>query len=392
MYIRYSQFDEATRELVRFVERRGHVGYIRYLMTRRFSHDALNRELLRLGLSPVPEGHLAAYLEHVVYPEAVRFRLKTFYARHRRGETVPELTLATFGRDDEARRHYLLFVRHLGIDFFVADEARAFYGSPDLFPLDDAGDLAITDAHIPDWEEVLNHEKRHVIDGLLLDGKTPKMVCDYFADVYGDDTLDADGIGFYKMAFFNVGREDLARTLERLDEDLTQIDNEIKAIRDGTRPMTIAERTMVVAGLRHRRQHLTDQVKRLSGHYSDNAFAHGVLEATNLREMFADITRRTYQRYIMNDHRTDVDVIGPLSALVGMLARTSDQILKIDDVLADRSKKTVVEEMLDVVQPSLERIEREQAEAMKRYEATYRKNGDAAEEEEGDGIIGFDEG
>lgn len=390
MYIRYSQFDEETREKIRYVERRGHVGYVRYLMIRRFSYDALNRELLRLGLSPVPEEHLACYFEKVVYPEIIRAKLKGFFARYFRKDKVSELTLYTFGKDDEARRRYLLLSRALHIDFFLADEARGFYGSPELFPLDDEGNLAITAERVPDWEDVLNYERRHIIDGLLIDGKTPEMICDYFADVYGDDSLDEEGISFYKKAFFNVERQDLSKTIERLDEDVRQIDEEVRNIRDGTRQMTIAERTMVIAGLRTKRQHLTDQIKRLSGHYSDAAFSYGVLEATNLREMFADITQRTYQRYIMNDHRQDVDVIGPLNTLVGMLSRTSDQILKIDDVLANRSKKTVVEEMLDVVNPSMERIEREQREAMKQYESTYRAN--SADVAEGDGIIGFDEG
>lgn len=391
MYIRYSQFDEETREQIRFVERRGHIGYIRFLMSRRFGPDALNRELLRLGLSPVPEEHLARYFEKVVYPEVARLRLKGYYYRCLKGERVTELTLHTFGKDDEARRRYLMLVKTLQVDFFLVDEARSFYGSPDLFPLDDDGNLAITDERVPDWEDVLNYERRHVIDGLLIDGKTPRMIVDYFADVYGDDSLQEDGILFYKKAFFNVERQDLSRTIERLDEDVQQIDEELKNIRDGTRQMTLSERTMVTAGLRVKRQHLTDQIKRLSGHYSDAAFSYGVLEATNLREMFADITQRTYQRYIMNDHRQDVDVIAPLNTLVGMLSRTSDQILKIDDVLANRSKKTVVEEMLDVINPSIERIEKEQREAQKQYESTYRTSGDVAEEE-GDGIIGYDEG
>lgn len=390
MYIRYSQFDEASREKIRYVERRGHVGYIRYLMTRRFSHDALNRELLRLGLSPVPEDHLACYFEKVIYPEVTRFRLKNFFARHFRGEKVSELTLYTFGKDDEARRRYLMLAKALQVDFFVVDEARDFYGSPELFPLDDEGNLAITSERVPDWEDVLNYERRHIIDGLIIDGKDPKMIVDYFADVYGDDSLDPEGILFYKKAFFNVERQDLAKTIERLDEDILQIESELKDIRDGTRKMTISERTMVIAGLQNKKRHLLDQVKRLSGHYSDAAFSYGVLEATNLREMFADITQRTYQRYIMNDHRQDEAVIGPLNTLVGMLSRTSDQILKIDDALSNRSKKTVVEEMLDVVNPSMERIEREQREAMKQFEATYKAN--SADVEEGDGIIGFDEG
>lgn len=391
MYIRYSQFDEETREQIRFVERRGHVGYIRFLLTRRFSTDALNRELLRLGLSPVPEEHLARYFEKVIYPEVVRLRLKGYYYRMLRGDKVDELTLYTFGKDDEARRRYLMLTKALQVDFFISGEARDFYGSPELFPLDDAGELVITDERVPAWEDVLNYERRHVIDGLLIDGKTPRMIVDYFSDVYGDDSLDEGGIGFYKKAFFNVERQDLSKTIERLDEDVRQIDEELRNIRDGTRKMTLAERTMVTAGLRTKRQHLMDQIKRLSGHYSDAAFSYGVLEATNLREMFADITQRTYQRYIMNDHRQDVDVIAPLNTLVGMLTRTSDQILKLDDVLANRSKKTVVEEMLDVIQPSIERIEQEQREAQKQYESTYRATEDVAEEE-GDGIIGFDEG
>lgn len=389
--VKLSRFDEQTREQVRFVERKAHVGYIRYLLLRRIPADDLNRELLRLGLSTVPAETLVLYFQNVLYPVIVKQGLKSFFERYRKGVAVPELTLYTFSKDEDARMSYLELLAEVGVDYFIVNEAREYYGSPDLIPTYPDNRCYITTERVPDWETILNHEKRYIIDGLLIDGKTPKMIGDYFADVYGDDTLNIDAVAFYKKAFFNVTRQDLSLTIQKLDEELQQVEQQIRDVRDGTVPMTISERSLVLATLRSKKQNHAEQIKRLSSHYSEASFAHGALEATNLREMFADITNRTYRRLVTADYRQEDNVVATLNTLVGMLEKTSNQILKIDDVLINQSKKTVAEEMLEVIHPSMERIEQEQREDMQRYQKVVRDADATRTEEEGGGIIGFDD-
>lgn len=389
--VKLSRFDEHTREQVRFVERKAHVGYIRYLLLRRIAADDLNRELLRLGLSTVPAETLVLYFQNVLYPVIVKQRLKSFYERYRKALDVPELTLYTFSRDEDARMSYLELLAEVGVDYFIVNEALEYYGSSDLIPTYPDNQCYITTERVPDWETILNHEKRYVIDGLLIDGKTPRMITDYFADVYGDDMLDEDAVTFYKKAFYNVTRQDLKLTIEKIDEELRQVEMQIRDVRDGTIPMTISERSFVLATLRNKKQNHMEQIKRLSSHYSDASFSHGTLEATNLREMFADIAQRTYKRYVTADYRQEDNAVKTLDTLVSMLEKTSNQVLKIDDILINQSKKTVAEEMLEVIHPSMERIEKEQREDMQRYQRVVQTADATVPKEEGGDIIGFDE-
>lgn len=396
MYVRYSQFAEADRDVIRQIESKGHVGYIRYLLLRRTSHDVLNKELLRLSLSTVPAEDLLLYFNLVLYPLIVKRGMKLFYTKYRKSLVDVELTLYAFKQNDDARMRYLTCFREAGIDYFIYHEAKDYYEITDHFPVDEQDVLAISDEEPPDWEVILNFEKRYIIDGLLIDGKTPQMIIDYFADVYGDDSLDPESVLFYQKAFFNITRQDLQKTIELLDAELQNLTDRLSDVRERRIPMTLSERSIVISGLRLKITHLREQIKRLSSHYSDVSFAQGVLEMSNIREMFADIAARTYRRYISIEHRREDSVIDPIAKLTGVLEKASNQMSKIDDILAAKSKKTITEEMLDVVHPTLERVDREQREDMKRYLALHERAAgeqDAvdAEDEKGGGIIGFDD-
>lgn len=394
MIVTYSRFNPSDRERIRKIEQKGHVNYIRYLLLRRTAPDELNKELLRLSLSTVPTEDLWLYFELVLYPVLVRLRLKSFYERYRKKQRVPILTVYAFQQDENMRIQFLSAFKEAGVDYFIVNEAKGYYGVTDLFPIDEKGEVVITTDRIPDWERILNFEKRYIIDGLLIDGKTPDMIFDYFADVYGDDSLDTEAIHFYQMAFFNVTRQDLQKTINLLDEELRDLEERYKDIREHRIEMTLSERSLVMSGIKQKTGHIREQIKRLSSHYSDISFSHGVLEASHLREMFADIAVRTHKRWVALDSRKDDSVIEPLSKVLSMFDKSTNQVKSLDDILVNRSKKTVAEEMLEVLNPALERIEQEQREDMKRYQAVHQRAADERTEpaeEGGDDILGFDD-
>lgn len=394
MLVTYSQFNKEDRDKIRQIEQKGHVGYIRYLLLRRTEHDALNKELLRLSLSTVPNEELSLYFDLVLYPILTRRGLKPYYERYRRSQDTRTLSVYSFKQNEDARIQYLGAFKELGVDYFITGEVKDYYGVTDLFPLDEEGETVVTTERIPDWERILNFDKRYIIDGLLIDGKTPRMISDYFADIYGDDSIDPDGVRFYKQAFFNVTRQDLQRTIELLDDELRTLEDRLVDIRERRIEMTLSERSLVMNGIKQKTSHIREQIKRLSSHYSDASFAHGVLEASNIREMFADIAVRTHKRWIALDSRRDDAALEPMTKTFAMLSKSADQIKSLDDILVNRSKKTVSEEMLEVLNPSLERIEQEQREDMKRFQHVYAKaqeENPTPPEESGGDILGFED-
>lgn len=393
MIVTYSRFNASDRDRIRKIEQKGHVGYIRYLLLKRTDPDELNKELLRLSLSTVKTEDLWLYFELVLHPAIIESGMKVFYDRYRKKQPVKPLSLYSFQQDETARIQYLSLFKKAGVDYFVVNEAKDYYGVTDLFPIDDTGEVVIMTDRVPDWERILNFERRYIIDGLLIDGKTPDMICDYFADVYGDDSLDPEGVQFYKLAFFNVTRQDLQKTITLLDEEMQDLEARLKDIRENRIEMTLSERSLVMNGIKQKTSHIREQIKRLSSHYSDISFSHGVLEASNLREMFADIAIRTHKRWVALDSRRDDSVADPLSKIFSMLDKSANQIKSLDDILVNRSKKTVAEEMLEVLNPSLDRIEEEQREDMKRFQAVHQKAADERTEptEEGGDILGFDD-
>ena len=104
-----------------------------------------------------------------------------------------------------------------------------------------------------------------------------------------------------------------------------------------------------------------------------------------MREMFTDVMTRAHKRFRDMDERTEDEVIVPLNSLVNMMAKATDKILGLDEIINQTSTKSISEEMLDVIMPTLERIEREERDAHFTY-----KNLEQKPESEDDEILGFD--
>lgn len=386
MLIRYNKFDEETRNIIRLLESKGHIGYVRYLMARRIPYKHITNELLSLGLSGDDESNFALYFETVLYPVLQKYKLATYYKKYLNDKETERLNFQkTFGKSDLHRKNFCLFVTEIEADCFFSDEIKDYYGSTGNIPLDEDGKRVISTVKVPNWAEMLNHPKRHVIEGMLIDGKTPAMISDYLDKIY-DIQLSASDIQLYAQAFFKTKRRDLERTIEDLENEKTYLKESLQSIKSlDDSKMTIGEKSSAVAKLKIKIEELDTQIKKLTSHYSNAAYNEGILEYAQMREMFADVMKRSHKRFIIMDERTEDEVVNPLNTIVSMMSKASDKILSLDGVIKDNTKKSVVDEMLEVVMPSVERIAEEERQAREEYERVY---GAPSNDDE---ILGLDE-
>lgn len=389
MFVRYNTIDEDIRPAIRSMHEKAHIHYIRFMMLQRTPAEEIEKELLRLGLMTSPVHHYGLYFREVLYPHIAKRGLRPYYRNYLKESEKELLTLETFGNDEDARVAFLKLTAECGVDYFFTHEAKSFYGYSNI-PTDSAGSFVIEAGTIPDWEAILTHPKRYLIEDMLLDGKSPKMIAEYFDEKFNDD-VDAGGIKFFAKTFFNVKRRDMEQMVEALDEEYHQIQQSIRELRDGQKKMTIGERNFAMGELRRRSTTIKQQIKRLSGHYSRDAYVQGVMEVTDLREVFQDVLIRSRRRYHEIDERTEVEATEPLNKLVNMMKVSAEKMLTIDDVLANKSTKTIVEEMLEVVQPTLERIEQEQRDALDAASGVFRNGGNTNNDDPDEPIMGLED-
>lgn len=387
MIIKYNKIESSVRDQVRIVDNRAHIGYVRYLLMRRIPFSEIPSELIHLGLSTISKDELKIYFEHVLYPVIVQYKLAKYYKPYLRGVTVEKLSIEkTFDLNEMDRQTFCACMKDMEIDYFFSKEVVSFYGSITNVPTDnETGEKIITTEKMPEWSDLLTHEKRHIIDGMLVDGKSPKSVSEHL-DIAYDIQLPAHHISYYAKAFFKTKRRDLERTIDELSTEKHHLEASLEQIKNTPdSEMSLGARAQTLTTIKKQIQQLDLQIKRLTNHYSNAAYNEGILEYAQMREMFADVMLRTHRRYQLMDQRTEDAVIQPLNQLVGMMDKASKNMISLDEVSRETSKKSVVDEMLEVVMPSLERLEEEEREARGEYKEVI---GEDVEQNE---IIGMDE-
>ena len=386
MIVRYHQVDEAVRDDVRMLENKGHIAYIRYLLLKRTNPQQINTELARLGLSSASEEQYKNYFTEALYPLIQKHKLQKYYKRYRsKFDDTPLLFIGTFGKDDNDRIAFCALLNETDTDAFFGKECVKYYGKNDV-PLGLDGEPIIK-APSGDWIDILLHEKRHVVDGMIADGHSPKSISNYL-DLMYDVTLPIASISQYARSFMNLKRKDLERVIEELEQEKATLQGQIEYIRENEELFSIGERMSSIGTLKQKVESVTDQIKRLQGEYGSVSYSQGVLEYSGIREIFSDVMLRTARRYRMMEERTEDSIVDPLSKLVNIMAKAQDKIIGLDVAMKDSTKKTISEEMLEVVVPTLDRVEQEQREAHEQYKKAFEYK---AEDEDDLEILGDDD-
>lgn len=372
MLVNYSQVPKDKRDAVRSVNEKGHVAYIIAMMLRRKPLKEIPGDLIKLNLTSNTVGQFKSFFDYALFPVIKEAGLEKYYKKYKDGIDVGGLTVReTFIHSEDDR---LSFVKDVvvptGTAIFFSEEVRSFYGFGGLPKLDDGS--PIIDSYSVEWQDIIVHDRRHVIDNFLSEGRKPKQIVEYFQQIY-NEILSEQGLTSYLEGFMNAQLYDISRLIEQLDQQVADINATIIAIKDST-DMSLGEKTVRIKGLKNTERELRGKLKKMKSLHNSGAFGAATLEYANMRDILADILQRTHRRFVMMDSRTDDEVVSSLSQLVTMVTKTNAQIIHLDEVASGVETKSITEEMIEVTLPTLDRIEQEETEAIRRFNEIIDRN------------------
>jgi hypothetical protein len=125
MIIDYTKLDNGTIPAIQAIENKGHVKYIRYLLTKRIPPTSMRKELARLALSAPTKETLVTYFTTIFWPMILGFNLQKYYEEYLNRltkaeyehEVSPILKFDIAFQDNEQDRiAFCLFLRELEVD------------------------------------------------------------------------------------------------------------------------------------------------------------------------------------------------------------------------------------------------------------------------------------
>lgn len=366
MIVNFHGIPKEHRDDVRYVNSKGHAPYIRYLLLTRFPVSKIHDELLKLGLRPVTERQAKSYFKHALLPFIKEAGLMKYYKKYDKYGKDERLTIdVTFLRSETDRESFVSeLIPSTQTQPFFYEEVRSFYG-PSSIPTTKNG-TSVFSIRYTGWEEILISPKRHVIDNFLLEGRSYKEISEHLSATF-NIRLEAEAIGSYAEGFMNARVYDLARVIEDLENQLAEVSESIKYTASNHK-LSHGERVTVISRLKKSEELLKAKVNRMKSLHNTGAFSSAVLEYANIRDILADVLQRSHRRFVMMDSRTDDDVIPSLTRIASTVDRMASRIIDVDEVASGVEKRSVTEEMIEIITPTLDRMEEEEREAVRAYE------------------------
>lgn len=391
MIVRYHQLPQEVRDLTRAIESKGHAAYIRALMLKRIPFNKINPELSRLALAGVEDRFYKEYFIHNIVPLLEKRKLFKYYSKYASGKKVAPLDFEKdFGNDEDARIEFCKIIEQTDTHSFFSEELFKYYG--DNIPLGDTGEPVVTISKQGKVLDILLHEKRHYIDGWLAEGYSPKMISQTLEERY-DIQVEAKDISQYAKSFMNTKRKSMEDAIDELQQEREALESQMLSIKQDD-SYSIGEKMMMIATLKEKVSVLDDRIRNAKVVHNAGAFATGVLEYNDLRYMFSDMAQRAYRRFLNIDEKTEYNVIPRLVQLTSIVAKSSEKIIMLDKAMSETHSKTINEEMLEVIAPTLDRLEEEEVAARKGFMELYAPQDfldQASDEAELIDIIGVDE-
>jgi hypothetical protein len=326
---------------------------------------AINVELTRLGLSGGTDKQYGHYFDFVLYPLIVKYKLARHYKRylHHKKDKLIDFT-ETFGSNDMSRTFFCEMIKETETEVFFSHQITKYYGKN--IPLDMNGESLFPNINKTDVTAVLLHDKRHVVDGMLAEGFSPAKVSQGLEERY-DIEIKPTVIADYAKSFMNLQRKELEVIIAEIQEERESFQEQLDFVRENPEEFSVGERVTVISSLRDKIAALDHKVRGLQSAHSTTSYGEGIMEYSHMREIFTDIMQRSHRRYKRIDERTEDAVIDPLNKLVGMMVKAADKMISIDNVMNETVKKSITDEMLEVIVPTLDRVEEEERAARAEY-------------------------
>lgn len=343
MEIDFAKLDPKVRKTIELVESKGHVKYIRYLLTKRYAPSAIRNELQRLGLSSPHEPVLGAYYFYVIDPLVKKLGLSYLYADYK-GKLAKKGKACTYskdilnyrvdlGTDLDGQVKLCKLVKALDLEELWIKEIHRFHGSATNLPVDETGNriLSVTGSFRQNLDNILLSEKRYLIDKLLLENIPVNRITQYCRENL-KLTIQSYDIETYRKVFFNIRVQTIEEKIEILQAEKNSLNQLIQDIRDDNPEyahLSFGEKTSLIKQTEQRIADLSDNIKTLNMIYSDFAIKVAEDNQNDFEKMFSDVVSRAYKRYTHLDGYKDRDVVDPLFKTARIMSFAHDKVENI---------------------------------------------------------------
>ena len=364
----YAGLDKNVVSAVLSVQNKGHVRYIRYLLSKRVPPTSMKKELGRLSLSAPDRNTLAIYFEHLVLPMIRECGLTEYYTNYyerlatgkAEKDTTPTLSFdVTFEDNDADRIAFCRFIRNLEIEDMWSREIVRYYGGIHHIPQNEQGERIIKVVKPRNVENILTSPRKYVIDKLLLENVPATRIEAYLWEKYKIKISDVD-ISAYAKYFFNFERRDIETLIEQLINERNSVESDLEILYNNDE-LTLGDKAATASQYEQKIKFLDETISELNTRYSELSYQQGLDEKVSLELIIEDIIKRGYDRFKMLDRATDRDVVKPITDISKMVFtaidkkhQMEDHKIKTERTILDRDK-SAGEVMLELYQEAYDR-------------------------------------
>lgn len=344
--IDFEKLDPKYRQTIEGIEKKPHIKYIRYLLSKRYSPIVIKKELQKLGLSAPHEKPLTLYYLAVMDPLIKHFGLANIYAdyknkllraKSKRGAYTKELLnyRLDLGDDLDGQVKFCKLIKSLDIDEMWCQEIYRFHGSAVNLPVDEKGNRLLTSSTSTRGkgavEKILLFEKRYLIDKFLLENVPTDRITRYCREQLKFSVYDQD-IQLYKSMFFNIQTQTIEDKINSLVTEKNSLNTLLKDVEDGIgdyEELSMGDRVSLIDQTEKRVSELSDNIKGLNMMYTNAAVNIAEMNEASFEDMFADVVGKAYKRFVSLDADKDRDVVDPLFKTAKMMSFAHDKVEEI---------------------------------------------------------------
>lgn len=368
MIIDYTRLDEGTIPAIQAVEGKGHVKYIRYLLSKRTPPGSIRKELARLALSAPTKETLVTYFTTILWPMLIGFGIQKYYQEYLdrlvKGEQERDVSPIfkfdiVFTGHDADRIPFCLFLRELEVDDMWSREITRYYGGIQNIPQGPDGARIIACNTTRSVESILTCPRRHVVDQLLLESVSPARIVKYMMEKHQIKLNEGD-LYAYAKHFFNFERRGLEEIINNLVTEQASLKSDL-SILDKNDDYSLGDKATMAQQYEAKIAFLDDCIRSMNAKYNDVTYRQGISEKLDLEEMMNDIVRRGYERFVMLDRYKDRDIVRPITDVAKMVFNGVERLSILEDKKIQRGRelkdrdKSAQEVLLDLYQASYDK-------------------------------------
>lgn len=364
-----SKLDPKVKTTIMNLEKKPHIKYIRYLLTKRYLYASLHDELTKLGLSSPMREVVNVYYFNIIDPLVSKYKLQKYYKTYKQDMANPKkwnkknvLAYSEFRDDLDSQTNFCLFVKELGIDSLWYAEIRKFFGNmADNTPVDPQTGFRILKDPSADgigrgYEKIVTSPKRYVVDKLLVENVPIERIMKFCKEELKLKVSFYD-IKCYSEYFFDMRSRSIEEQIHDLEIERNSLQQVISDLNRNITSRDIGERNALKVQATQRINELDETIKVLNSKFSTSLNKAVVGEMGTYEDMITGVLTNAFKRFKDLEQYTDVSTISSVEKLSKIMYGAIDKL--------DQAKRLSSEEraagrtMVDLVRETTEEIYKE---------------------------------